>query len=53
MENSLLKRHHFEAGPCCLYLYEDEHDAPLEAHTIKASPSVLLAPHNQHARRIC
>jgi hypothetical protein len=43
MENYLLKHRHLEAGPCCLYLYEDEHDAPLETHTTRAFSSVLLA----------
>jgi uncharacterized protein YukJ len=43
MENYLLKHRHLEAGPCFVYLYEDEHDAPLETHTTKESSSVLLA----------
>ena len=47
MENYLLKHRHLEAGPCFLYLYEDEHDAPLETHTTKESSSVLLAPKPQ------
>jgi hypothetical protein len=51
MEDSLLKHRHLEAGPFCLYLDEDEHDAPLEAHTINASSYVLLAPHPQNILR--
>jgi hypothetical protein len=43
MENYLLKHRHLEAGPCSLYLYEDEHDARLETHTTKESSSVTYA----------
>jgi hypothetical protein len=52
MENSLLKHRHLEAGPCCLYLIEDLHDSPLEAHTTNALPSVLLAHHPQDVIRL-